>query len=152
MILGKQQQGALQAGHWWESQTSQQEVLVVEQNIHRHFQRSGEFFECFDSRDRMPILNPADVAPEESCSIFNITLRQLFLFSQLPKPIPNNHGFLLLELYSKIYEKPSASDARPVLVECLESAAVTTVRLVGSVGFGGVLKHLSQLTTNGINA
>src|SRR6267154_2220602 len=49
-------------------------VTVMEEAVHRDFQRACHLFKGLDSRNCMTVLNPRDVASQKSCSLFDVAL------------------------------------------------------------------------------
>src|SRR5258708_35666735 len=80
---------------------------VVEQLVDRDFQSASEFLKRLDGRHGVPVLDPRDVATQESRPFFNFALRELFLFTQLTQTITDNHVRRSLRLKSEnwIYQK-----------------------------------------------
>src|ERR1700728_334915 len=72
-------------GQFWRS------LPVVEELVHRHFERSRELFERLNRRYRMSVFNATDVATKQARLFLNVSLRQALLFSKRPQPISYNH-------------------------------------------------------------
>src|SRR5215472_17412968 len=75
----------------WEIPELWRLVAVVENLVHRDFQRTRHLFYRFDGRDRMAVLNARDVAAKQSCPLLDIALRELLCFAQRSQPIRDNH-------------------------------------------------------------
>jgi hypothetical protein len=50
----------------------------VEKHVHRDFHRPSHFPQRFDCRNRVPVLDPRDVAPQESSALFGVSLGHIF--------------------------------------------------------------------------
>src|SRR6202011_1126843 len=80
---------------------------IVKELVDWDFQSASEFLKRLDGRHGVPVLDPGDVAAQESRPFFNFALRKLFLFTQLTQTITDNHVRRSLRLKSEswIYQK-----------------------------------------------
>ncbi len=63
-------------GHWrWC-------FAVIKELVERNFEGAGKFFNRFKCRNRVPILHTRDIAPQQSCAVFNFPLRQVLFFAK----------------------------------------------------------------------
>ena len=57
-------------------------VSIVKKLIERHFQGACQFFQRFDGRDGMAVLDAREVAAQQAGSFLDITLGEFFFFAQ----------------------------------------------------------------------
>jgi len=54
---------------------SRSDFIVIEKLIERYFESPRKFLQRFKGRNSMPVLNARDIATQQSCPPFDVTLR-----------------------------------------------------------------------------
>ena len=68
---------------------------VVKKLVHGYFEGAGHFLQRFYGRNRMAIFHARDVAPQQSGTLFYITLRKILFLAQGAKSITNYHLYIV---------------------------------------------------------
>jgi hypothetical protein len=56
-------------------------LAVVEELVERNFHRARQLFESLDCRNGVSVLDARDVAAKQTCPLFDVALREIFVFT-----------------------------------------------------------------------
>src|SRR5260370_40926920 len=67
-------------------------LTVIKEVIEWALESASEFFQRFDGRDSMTILNAGNVTTKQTRSLFDVALGEFLLFAECPKAVTDNYS------------------------------------------------------------
>jgi hypothetical protein len=67
-------------------------LRLVEKLIQRHFERPRHFLQRLNRRDSVPSFHSRDITSTQSCTLFNIALREVLSLPNRPQSISDNQN------------------------------------------------------------
>src|SRR5712691_3710780 len=70
-------------------------LTVIKELIEWALESTSEFFQRFDGRDSMTILDAGNVATKQTRSLFDVALGEFLFFAECAKAVTNNHAGII---------------------------------------------------------
>lgn len=77
---------------FWKVGKGRRFFAIVEELVERNFHGARQLFQSLDRGNGMSVLNSRDVAAKQTCPLFDVALREIFVFTQQSNTVADYHG------------------------------------------------------------